>query len=81
MAAPKSPQWPTKPVLYVLNKESGGHNLDETPADERWVHLMEFFKTTNAQYVIVDAYVENDVRDLHNEDKQDFRREYGVFDD
>src|SRR4029079_10119376 len=43
-----------KPVLYVLNKEEGGHNLDENPSDERWVRLMEFFKNTNAEFVIVD---------------------------
>ncbi len=69
-----------KPVLYVLNKESGGHNLDETPNDERWVRLMDFFKNTNATYVIVDANVENDLRDLHTEDKVAFRQELGVDD-
>ncbi len=70
-----------KPVLYVLNKEAGGHNLDETPTDERWLALMEFFKTTNAEYVIVDAGVENDLRDLHADDKQQFRQEYGAVED
>ncbi len=79
-----------KPVLYVLNKESGGHNLDETPQDERWVKLMEYFsggagssqggKQQNATYVVVDANVENDLRDLHTEDKVAFRQELGVDD-
>ena len=69
-----------KPVLYVLNKESGGHNLDETPSDERWVKLMDFFKQKNATYVIVDANVENDLRELHHEDKVAFRQELGVDD-
>lgn len=70
-----------KPMLYVLNKESGGHNLDEMPEDPRWLLLMEFFKLTGAQYVIVDAGVESELRDLHTDDKQTFRQEYGVFDD
>ncbi|HVU80146.1 MAG TPA: redox-regulated ATPase YchF, partial [Candidatus Paceibacterota bacterium] len=69
-----------KPVLYVLNKESNGHNLDEMK-DERWDRLMEFFEKTNAKWVVVDANVENDLRELHADDKQQFRQEYGVFED
>ncbi len=69
----------SKPMLYVLNKEAGGHNLDESPEDERWVRLMEFLADKN--YVIVDAHVESELKDLHTDDKQQFRQEYGVFDD
>lgn len=69
-----------KPMLYVLNRESGGHNLDET-TDGRWQKLMEYFEKNNASYVVVDANVESELRDLHPEDKETFRREYGVFDD
>ena len=70
-----------KPVLYVLNKESGGHNLDEQQNDERWKRLMEFFERTNAKWVVVDAHVESELRELHTDDKQQFRQEYGVFED
>jgi len=70
-----------KPVLYVLNKEAGGHNLDETPSDPRWTHLMDYFEKTGGRYVIVDAHVESELRDLHADDKQEFRQEYGVFED
>jgi ribosome-binding ATPase YchF (GTP1/OBG family) len=70
-----------KPMLYVLNKESGGHNLDEMKDDPRWLLLMEFFQKTGAQYVVVDAGVESELKDLHTDDKQSFRQEYGVFDD
>src|SRR5207248_1781976 len=48
-----------KPVLYVLNKEAGGHNLDETPHDERWEKLMNFFNENNLHYVVVDAGVDD----------------------
>jgi len=68
-----------KPVLYVLNKEAGGHNLDEMQGDERWVRLMEFLK--DKKWIIVDAHVESELRELHTDDKQQFRQEYGVFDD
>jgi ribosome-binding ATPase YchF (GTP1/OBG family) len=68
-----------KPVLYVLNKESGGHNLDEMQADPRWKRLMEFLE--DKVWVIVDANVEHELKDLHGDDKQSFRQEYGVFED
>lgn len=71
----------TKPVLYVLNKENGGHNLDEMKNDPRWTRLMDFFVHTKAVYVIVDAHVESELRELHKDDKQQFRQEYGVHED
>jgi ribosome-binding ATPase YchF (GTP1/OBG family) len=70
-----------KPVLYVLNKEAGGHNLDEMPEDPRWARLMEYFEKTGAKYVTVDAHVESELRELHSDDKHQFRQEYGVFED
>lgn len=70
-----------KPILYVLNREAGGHNLDEMKDEERWRRLMEFFEQSGSKYVVVDAHVESEVRDLQTEEKVDFRREYGVFDD
>lgn len=72
------PKLSQKPVLYVLNKEAGGHNLDEMK-DGRWQRLMEFLK--DKKWVIVDANVENELRELHKDDKLAFRQEYGVFDD
>ena len=68
-----------KPALYVLNKESGGHNLDEMINDERWLRLMEYL--ADIKYVIVDANVESELKDLHQDDKQQFRQEYGVHED
>lgn len=69
-----------KPILYALNKKSGGTNLDELN-DERWDELMKFFKETNSQYVFVDANVEHELKDLEGDDKQTFREELGVKDD
>lgn len=69
-----------KPMLYVLNKEAGGHNLDEMN-DGRYERLMEYLSELGARYVVVDAHVESELRELHAEDKHSFRQEYGVFDD
>jgi ribosome-binding ATPase len=66
-----------KPFLYVCNKKQGSLNLDEHN-DERWQELVSFFETTNAKYVVVDAGMEHELRDLNEEEKNEFRREYGA---
>jgi GTP-binding protein YchF len=66
-----------KPFLYVCNKKTDAYNLDEQN-DERWQNLLNFFETTGAEYVVVDAGMEHELRDLSDEEKNDFRREYGA---
>jgi hypothetical protein len=75
-----------KPILYVLNKKAGGKNLDDLPAqsginDERYQKLLNFFKETNSQYVIVDAGIEQELKDLEGKDKLEMREGLGVKDD
>jgi hypothetical protein len=48
---------------------------------ERWRELQDFFARAGAQYVVVDAGVENDLTDVHDDEREDFRRELGVADD
>lgn len=69
-----------KPILYVLNKKAGGKNLDEMN-DPRFATLLEFMKTTGSNYVIVDAKIEEDLKDLNAEDKDMFREDLGAKDD
>lgn len=68
-----------KPFLYVCNKKTDAFNLDEQN-DERWQRLVEFFESTGAEYVVVDAGMEHELRDLNTDEKNDFRREYGAQD-
>ncbi len=68
-----------KPFLYVCNKKNNAFNLDENN-DERWRELLEFFETTGSEYVVVDAGVEHELKDLEEEEKTEFRREYGTQD-
>jgi len=68
-----------KPFLYVCNRKSGVLNLDEQN-DERWQELLEYFEKTNSQYVMVDAGVEHELKDLEEDEKTEFRREYGSQD-
>ncbi|MEZ4104537.1 MAG: redox-regulated ATPase YchF [Candidatus Paceibacterota bacterium] len=68
-----------KPFLYVCNKKTDAFNLDEQN-DDRWQDLLNFFETTGAEYVVVDAGMEHELRDMSEEEKNDFRREYGAQD-
>src|SRR3989338_2805569 len=69
-----------KPIIYVLNRKSGVVNID-AEGGPRWRELKDFLDSTGAQYVVVDAGVENELGDVHSDEKADFRRELGVADD
>ena len=69
-----------KPIMYVLNKKAGGSNLDET-RDARWDALMNFLKEQKASHVIVDAGIEQELKDLDDLDKAEFREGLGTHDD
>lgn len=68
-----------KPFMYVLNKKSGGKNLDELN-DDRYQALIKFFTDSNAKWVIVDAGIEHDLKDLEDKDKQEMREGLGAKD-
>jgi GTP-binding protein YchF len=68
-----------KPILYVLNKQSGGKNLDEM-SDNRFTNLVEYFKKNNFHYVIVDAKTEDDIKDFEGTEKEAMRQELGAKD-
>jgi ribosome-binding ATPase len=61
-----------KKILYVLNKKNGGKNLDETN-DPRFQKLLDFIKSEEAVYVVVDAGVENDLKDMSEEERTSFK--------
>jgi len=55
-----------KPVLYVLNRKSGTVNVD-AEGGERWRTLQQFLNSSGAQWTIVDAGVESDLSDVHDD--------------
>lgn len=65
-----------KPIMYGLNKKAGGKNLDEMN-DERFSKLIAFLTAQKAQYVIIDAGIEHELKDLEGEEKEMFRTELG----
>ncbi|MDO8552220.1 MAG: redox-regulated ATPase YchF [bacterium] len=69
-----------KPVLYVLNRKSGVVNVDAEGGDA-WKALQRFLEDSKAEWVFVDAGVEGELRDVHEDERDNFRRELGVPDD
>ncbi len=69
-----------KPIMYILNKKAGGHNLDEMN-DERYRKLTAFLDDLGAVYTTVDAGIEGELRDVADEEKETLRREFGVLTD
>ncbi|MBU6388304.1 redox-regulated ATPase YchF [Patescibacteria group bacterium] len=69
-----------KPILYALNRKSGGHNLDEL-AGGRAERAYELIKTLGGQYVFLDAVTERELNDVADDDRDNFRRELGVSED
>ncbi len=67
----------SKKILYVLNKKSGGRNLDEMK-DERFTKLMKFIQENGAGYVIVDAGIEHDLKDMTDTEKTEMRTGLGA---
>ena len=69
-----------KPVLYVLNRKSGVVNVDAENGPT-WKALQRFLEDSKAEWVFVDAGVEGELRDVHDDERENFRRELGVPDD
>lgn len=69
-----------KPILYALNRKSGGHNLDEM-TDGRAGRALELIQALGGQSVYVDAATERELNDVAEEDKQGLRQEFGLRED
>ena len=68
-----------KPFLYVLNKQSGGKNLDEMN-DGRFEKLINSFKENKFHYVVVDAKIEDELKDFEGEELDEMRKELNAHD-
>jgi GTP-binding protein YchF len=68
-----------KPFLYVLNKQHGGKNLDEAN-DERFKKLLAYFATHKYHYVVVDAKIEDELKEFEGDEMEMMRQELGAHD-
>lgn len=69
-----------KPILYALNRKSGGHNLDEL-ADGRADATYSLIKELDSRFVTVDAATEQELNDVADDDREIFRQELGLPED
>jgi len=69
-----------KPILYALNRKSGGTSLD-TLSDGRATRAYELIQVLGGRYVFVDAATERELNDVADDDRSGFREELGVPED
>lgn len=69
-----------KPFLYGLNKKGGAKNLDET-SPEIFKELTDYITSMGSRFVVLDAKIEEELKDFEGEEKDTFRKELGGDDD
>jgi ribosome-binding ATPase len=69
-----------KPFIYGLNKRGGAQNLDEMNP-EIFKELTDYITSTGSRYVVLDAKIEEELKDFEGEEKEVFRKELGGEDD
>ncbi|MDQ3076875.1 MAG: redox-regulated ATPase YchF [bacterium] len=70
----------TKPILYVLNKKAGAKNLDQTDP-VKFKELTDYIESLGSQWVLVDARIEEELKEMEGEEKEMFRKELGGVSD
>jgi GTP-binding protein YchF len=66
-----------KPMLYVLNKQSGASNLDES-GNDRYTALLDYFQSQSAIFVTLDAATEAELMDIEGEEKVELLQSVGI---
>ena len=69
-----------KPFIYGLNKRGGGGNLDETDP-EMFKAVTDYIQSMGSSYVVIDAKIEDELKDFEGDEKEMFRKEMGGEDD
>ena len=69
-----------KPVLYALNKDSTGENIDSMD-DSMWDDLMEYFRKNNFSYITIDGKTEHELNEFSEDEKKLYREELGAHHD
>ncbi len=65
-----------KPMIYGLNKKAGVKNLDEEKP-EYFKELTDDILKSGSQFILIDAKIEDELKDFEGEEKEMFRRELG----
>lgn len=69
-----------KPMLYILNKKAGAYNLDEK-SDPRFEELINYIVSTGSIATIVDAKIEDELKEFPEEEQLSLREELSAHKD
>lgn len=66
-----------KPVLYALNKDFAGENID-SKSDGLWDELMSYFSENDFKYIIIDGKTEGELNSFSEDEKNIYKEELGA---
>lgn len=66
----------SKPMIYGLNKKAGVVNLDEEKP-EYFKEMTDEIVAGGSQFILIDAKIEDELKDFEGEEKDMFRKELG----
>jgi GTP-binding protein YchF len=66
-----------KPILFALNKDSTGENIDGKD-DGQWDSLMDYFRENNLKYLIIDGKTEHELNEFEEDEKKLYKEELGA---
>lgn len=66
----------SKPMIYGLNKRAGAKNFDES-SPELFAELTNEIIKNGSHFIIIDAKIEDELKDFEGEEKNMFRKELG----
>ena len=69
-----------KPVIYGLNKKTGGNNLDDIHRSQ-FREIIHEITESGSEYVVIDAKTEHDLSEFENEEKNMMKKDLGHRDD
>lgn len=69
-----------KPMLYGFNTRAGAKNLNETD-EVLYNELLNEVYNQNAGFVLLDAKIEDELKEFEGADKEEMRKEFGGKDD
>jgi len=65
-----------KPILFALNKDSTGENIDGDDTKD-WDELMEYFQKNESKYLVIDGKTEHELNNFSEDEKELFKEELG----
>lgn len=67
----------SKPIMYALNKKTGGNNLDDNN-DPRYHDLIKYIEERGCHFTKLDASSELEINEMSDEEKTAFKAEMGI---